>query len=153
MTILQAWRTRPVKLIFSSLITNPQHLPTHSSLKYVLPQTYHLTSFRYFSWNGLYYSISSSTPVLALQNVLLDLHNFSGLPWWAVISLTTLGIRSFCVFPLAVHQNQVIGRLANINIELGKIAPELNKEVNIARKMYDWDEKTSKIVFTRHVRI
>lgn len=153
MTLLQAWRTRPVKLVFSSAITKHRHLPTHLSLKYILPQTYHSTSFRYYSWEGFYYSLSSSAPVLTLQNVLLDLHNFSGLPWWAIISLTTLGIRSFCVFPLAVHQNQVIGRLANINIELGKIAPELNKGVNIARRMYDWDEKTAKIVFKRNVRI
>ena len=153
MTLLRIWNNGHIRLVYSSLIINHRHFPSLSHLKCsVVPQIYHSTSFRFFSWEGFYYSVSSSTPVLTLQNALLDIHSFSGLPWWAVISLTTLGIRSLCVFPFAVHQNQVIGRLANINLELGKIAPDLNKEVNIAKKMYNWDEQTAKKVFKKNVR-
>ncbi|GFS67137.1 mitochondrial inner membrane protein COX18 [Nephila pilipes] len=65
--------------------------------------------------------------------------------------LTTLGIRSAVVLPLAVHQNQVISRLANIHAEVGKLVPELNKEVNIARAMFKWDETQAKKVFRKQV--
>ncbi|GFS67134.1 mitochondrial inner membrane protein COX18 [Nephila pilipes] len=66
--------------------------------------------------------------------------------------LTTLGIRSAVVLPLAVHQNQVISRLANIHAEVGKLVPELNKEVNIARAMFKWDETQAKKVFRKQLR-
>lgn len=111
------------------------------------------TSSSQLSWDGFYYYISSSTPVQTLQNVLLDTHSFSGLPWWTVILFSTLAIRSIFVFPFAVHQNQVIARLANVNVELGKMAPQLNKEVNIASKMYGWDKTAATRVYRKTVRM
>ncbi|XP_035205146.1 cytochrome c oxidase assembly protein COX18, mitochondrial-like isoform X2 [Stegodyphus dumicola] len=112
----------------------------------------HKIQKRKFSWTGFYVAISESAPVISLQNALIDLHNFFAVPWWMVIMLTTLTIRSVFIFPLAVHQNQVIARLANLNIELGKLAPELNKEVNIAKKLYNWDEVTARKVFKRNMQ-
>ncbi|KAF8788549.1 Cytochrome c oxidase assembly protein COX18 like protein [Argiope bruennichi] len=109
-------------------------------------------SSRNFSLPQFYISLSQSAPVQSFQNFLLDLHQSTGLPWWGLIMLTTLGIRTAIVFPLAVHQNQVIARLSNINDEIGKLVPELNKEVNIAKVMYKWDETHAKKIFKRQLR-
>ncbi|GBM24152.1 Cytochrome c oxidase assembly protein COX18, mitochondrial [Araneus ventricosus] len=111
-----------------------------------------MTPSRNFSLPEFYISLSQSAPVHSFQNLLLDLHQSTGLPWWGLIMMTTLSIRSAIVFPLAVHQNQVIARLANINDEIGKLVPELNKEVNIAKVMYKWDEAHAKKVFKRQLR-
>ncbi|PRD20754.1 UNVERIFIED_CONTAM: Mitochondrial inner membrane protein COX18 [Trichonephila clavipes] len=107
---------------------------------------------RHFSYVEFYTGVAQSTPVVSFQNTLIDLHQFTGLPWWALIMLTTLSIRSAIVFPLAIHQNQVIARLANINVEIGKLAPELNKEVNIAKVMFKWNETEAKKVFRKQLR-
>ncbi|GIX67934.1 cytochrome c oxidase assembly protein COX18, mitochondrial [Caerostris extrusa] len=106
---------------------------------------------RHFSFSGFYTGISQSTPVVSFQNLLIDFHESVGLPWWGIILLTTLGIRTAVVFPLAVHQHQVIARLANINVEIGKLVPQLNKEVNMAKVMYKWDETQAKKVFKKQV--
>lgn len=149
MGILHAWNPRSVKC-FSSLLLKNYSPPVQPLLKLTPVHGYH-ESYRYLSWEGFYCSVSLSAPVSAFQNALLDFHSISGLPWWAVISLSTLGIRSFLVFPLAVHQNQVISRIANLNPELEKIAPELTKEVNVAARMFGWDEPTAKKIFKRNV--
>ncbi|GIY29235.1 cytochrome c oxidase assembly protein COX18, mitochondrial [Caerostris darwini] len=113
-------------------------------------------SYEYHTSNkdncGFYTSISQSTPVVSFQNLLIDFHESAGLPWWGIILLTTLGIRTAVVFPLAVHQHQVIARLANINVEIGKLVPQLNKEVNMAKVMYKWDETQAKKVFKKQLR-
>lgn len=147
MSTLRACSSRSFNLISSAFLRDNQ-----ISLKSISPIKYNFVTFRYFSWEGFFISVSTSTPVLTLQNALLDFHSISGLPWWAVISLTTLSIRTFVVFPLTVHQNQVIARLANLNLELGKMAPELNKEVNIAARRYGWDEQTAKKVFKSQMK-
>ncbi|XP_015918603.2 cytochrome c oxidase assembly protein COX18, mitochondrial [Parasteatoda tepidariorum] len=120
-------------------------------ISYCLASCSFLTT-RHFSWTGFYSALSQSTPVLSFQNLLLEVHEITSLPWWAVIMLTTLGIRSIIVFPLSVHQNQVMARLMNINAGLGAKATQLNEEVNIARRMYNWNEEQAKKVFRRQMK-
>ncbi|KAG8177702.1 hypothetical protein JTE90_018323 [Oedothorax gibbosus] len=104
---------------------------------------------RHFSTDGFYASLAQSPPVQTAQSLLLDIHQY--LPWWAVILVATLAVRSLVVLPLAVHQAQVVGRLAAVNAEMNKLAPELNKEVELARKMAGWDRNQAKRIFRAQV--
>lgn len=156
MKILSIWHSRCLQSCKFSSLCSP--LRNRSTLlqfpeNCILSKTpVCFTPTRKLSWEGFYTSLSLSAPVLNLQNIIIDFHNISGLPWWSVIMLTTLGIRTVFVFPFAVHQNQVINRLTNLNSELNKMAPELNKEVNIAAKIYGWDESEARKVFRKTVR-
>ncbi|XP_054713027.1 cytochrome c oxidase assembly protein COX18, mitochondrial-like [Uloborus diversus] len=141
-------------VLSSSLHKFPRYQSPLNSLEVkvlLLKKSFVFTTCRNSSWGSFYTSLSESAPITSLQSFLIDFHNTSGLPWWAVIMLSTFGIRSLIVFPLAVHQHQVIARLANLRVELGKLAPELNKEVNVAKNLYHWDEQTAKRVFKKNM--
>lgn len=113
-----------------------------------VPQCFSERSYALSGWAA---AVSSSTPVLFIQENLLYFHDISGLPWWSVILLSTIGIRSCMTFPLAVYQNHIIGRLENVKKELKSIGPELNKEIAIAAKMYGWDSKYSRGMFRKNM--
>ena len=44
------------------------------------------------------------------ESFLQEVHNFTHLPWWAVILLSTGILRSVITLPLAVHQNKIIAK-------------------------------------------
>ena len=48
--------------------------------------------------------LSNSTPVAYVQNGLIDLHDFTGLPWWTTIILSTIILRSVITVPVAIYQ-------------------------------------------------
>lgn len=68
--------------------------------------TQHQKSFSSFNetitnfWQG----VSNSTPVAYFQDGLIKIHDFTGLPWWATIVISTFLFRTTIIFPLAVYQ-------------------------------------------------
>ena len=42
---------------------------------------------------------------------LQGVHEFSHLPWWAAILLSTAVLRTLITLPLAVHQNKVVAKM------------------------------------------
>ncbi|CAG9864458.1 unnamed protein product [Phyllotreta striolata] len=101
---------------------------------------------------GIFKSISESTPVEYCQNVLVTVHDYSGLPWWATIICTTVLARGFVTLPLAIYQNYILAKLENLKLEMPAIANELRKETSMAVKLYKWDEKQARAVFNRSIR-
>lgn len=98
---------------------------------------------------NVFQSLSNSTPVEYLQTFVVNLHDTTGLPWWATIICTTVLLRSVITVPLAVYQNYITGKLQNLGGELNELAKELRKEVAIATKMYKWDNRTANYNFKR----
>lgn len=103
------------------------------------------------SQSGFFKTLSESTPVEYCQKFLINVHDVTGLPWWASIICSTVMLRSSITLPLAVYQNYIIAKLEMIKLEMDDIAKELKKETSIAVKMYNWDERTARITFKRSV--
>lgn len=39
------------------------------------------------------------------------MHEYTHLPWWAVITMTTFMLRTAVTLPLAIHQNKIIAKM------------------------------------------
>lgn len=55
-------------------------------------------------FSGIFKTISDSTPVKIAQDNLLWIHDYTGLPWWLVIVLTTVMMRATVTLPLSLYQ-------------------------------------------------
>lgn len=111
---------------------------------------------RNLSANGTIYKLwtdmSNSTPVHYVQESLIQIHNITGLPWWATIVLSTLLLRTFIIFPLAVYQNKIAARLENITLEMPGIVAELKKETAIAMKRYNWTQNQARSIYNKSLK-
>lgn len=96
-------------------------------------------------------TLSESAPVGHFQNMLLTVHDYTGLPWWATIIGTTVVLRSAITLPLAIHQHYILAKVENLNMEMVEISEELKKEMAVAIPLYKWDEKTAKMHYRRSV--
>lgn len=97
--------------------------------------------------SGFYADISNSSTVAFFQNALFAFHDFSGLPWWATIVISTMGLR-LCMFPAAVHAHKCRARLHLIRTkEMPELAKELAKEVKVAKKMLNLDDKKEEALY------
>ncbi|XP_031356055.1 cytochrome c oxidase assembly protein COX18, mitochondrial isoform X2 [Photinus pyralis] len=130
---------------------------------YALPRFYKLTrNERRFSLNsitdalrvqsGIFRIISESAPVECLQKFVINVHDVTGLPWWATIVCTTFFLRSTVTVPLALYQNFVMAKVQNAQAELIELSKELKREVAVAVKLYDWDQKTAAYNFKRSLK-
>ncbi|XP_017784899.1 PREDICTED: mitochondrial inner membrane protein COX18 [Nicrophorus vespilloides] len=97
--------------------------------------------------SGIFQSISESTPVEYAQKLLLNIHETTGLPWWATIVSTTILMRATITFPLAIYQNYILAKVENLSLEMPAIAKELKKEIGVAVRLYKWDEKMAKMQY------
>jgi len=55
-------------------------------------------------FNGIFKAISESAPIKITQDFLLLMHDCTGLPWWSVIVLTTIMMRTAVTLPLSLYQ-------------------------------------------------
>lgn len=63
-----------------------------------------VTDSLYTNYFNLIYTISGSTPVTFIQDSLVWLHTYTGLPWWATIILATSLLRLTISLPLSIYQ-------------------------------------------------
>lgn len=98
-----------------------------------------------------YYTSPEFAPVGQAQALLECVHSNTGLPWWATIILTTVAVRSLMVFPLMLMGENNGVKLARVEAQLKDVKMELFKEVAIAKKMYNWDDRTAEAAFIRDV--
>lgn len=101
----------------------------------------------------LWMSLSQSKAVATFQEVTIQLHDTSGLPWWATIMLSTILLRSCITLPLSLYQNKILAKVERITTEeLPEIAKELKMETALAVQKFGWDEKTAKYMFIRSLK-
>jgi len=101
---------------------------------------------------NLWITISNSTPVAYFQQGLVNLHDITGLPWWATIILSTVLLRTCITVPLTIYQNKIVARIELISMEMPDIVKQLKIEAAQAKHMYNWTDKETKIVFNRSVK-
>lgn len=101
---------------------------------------------------GVWTALSQSAPVACLQDGLINLHDATGLPWWATITVSTLALRSLITLPLAVYQNRNLAKFEKVvTVDLPEIAKELKRETAIAVRRFNWTEEEAKRAFTASV--
>jgi len=103
-------------------------------------------------FQGLYSSLSESTPVLKSQQLLELIHDQSHLPWWATIIASTVALRLLITFPLSAYQHYIFGKVENLKPEMDLLVKELKRETAIAIKKFQWTEKQTKLVFNRSAK-
>lgn len=100
---------------------------------------------------GIFKWLSESTVAEYSKNVLIYIHDSTGLPWWVTIISTTILLRTTVTLPVAIYQYHILAKLEKIKLQMPDIATAMRKEMAMAIKMYNWDEKTAKITYNRSV--
>nr|XP_022920667.1 mitochondrial inner membrane protein COX18 [Onthophagus taurus] len=102
--------------------------------------------------SGFFKTLSESTPVEYIQSFLLQVHDKSGLPWWATIICTTILLRSCVTLPFAIYQQRILAKYGNLSMEMPAIVEELKKEMHVAVRRFEWDEKTAQYYYRKSVK-
>lgn len=136
-------KAHPFRSSITSLFTNRKVKPSFP----IIPN-----NVRCFSAASIYTSISNSTPVAAFQEGLVQLHDTTGLPWWATIIVSTILLRSVITLPLTVYQQQISARIEMIAGEMPAIVKELKHEAMVAKKRFQWTDAQTKTVYNRSVK-
>lgn len=102
---------------------------------------------------GFWQTLSNSQPVEVMQDTLIKIHDYSGLPWWGSIVLSTFLFRSVVTLPLTIYQHNITARIEKIALEMPAIVEELKKEAAMAKQKFKWSDKQTQIVYRRSVCI
>jgi hypothetical protein len=78
-----------------------RHLTTDS----VDPVAKTMDSMQY---GGIFKTLSESMPVKVAQDSLMWFHDSTGLPWWSVIILGTIMMRTMVILPLSLYQVNLV---------------------------------------------
>jgi len=90
----------------------------------------------------IYQTMMKSSTVGRLQDTLVQLHDVTGLPWWASIIGLTFIIRGVFVLPLAIHQQYVMARLELVAQEMDQAErTEIPEKVYELSKGEKWTDK------------
>lgn len=110
---------------------------------------------RQFSYTSaittLWQSISNSTPVHYFQQGLVQMHDITGLPWWATVILSTVLLRTVVTLPFAIYQNKISAKIELLTLEMPDIVQELKRETAIAIKQFKWSEQQARVTYNRSV--
>lgn len=101
---------------------------------------------------GFWTSVSSSAPVTNCQEAIIQIHDFSGLPWWSTIIISTFMLRAAITFPLAIYQSKVLAKVEKVSQEMPDIVKELKVETVHAMKKYSLTEKQARFMYNKSVR-
>ena len=141
-------------------VTHPLY---HGSCLKLRPGPSNVTSRRHFSRETFAYYLSSDFPPIGFaKTVLLNIHEMTGLPWWATIMMTTFTLRTLVTLPFSIYSTYILAKVESLGPEIGGMSQQLKKEVAIGKKKYGWDQKTaiyqfninvSYILFNGHILI
>lgn len=102
--------------ILYNVTRHVEHKICHGSQSYSGARYFSNASIDYVSevkapmqGSGIFKTISESMPVKTAQDSLLWMHDYTGLPWWLVIVLTTVIIRTTITLPLSFYQVRMYG--------------------------------------------
>lgn len=98
----------------------------------------------------LWQSLSASKPVAILQDATIQLHDMTGMPWWATIITTTFLLRGCVTLPLALYQNKILAKVERLStVDMPALVKELKIETAFAKKKFNWTDETAKSTYLR----
>ncbi|ALC44002.1 CG4942, partial [Drosophila busckii] len=101
---------------------------------------------------GFWQSLSNSTPVAYMQDALIQIHDYTGLPWWASIVMSTFMFRAVVTLPLTIYQHKITARIEKIALEMPAIVEELKREAAMAKQKFKWTDKQTAVVYRRSIK-
>ncbi|XP_069755447.1 cytochrome c oxidase assembly protein COX18, mitochondrial isoform X1 [Narcine bancroftii] len=102
--------------------------------------------------SGWYESFSDSVPVHLMENLLTNVQQTTGLPWWASIISTTVLLRATVTLPLAIYQLYIIAKVENLQPEIAELAKRLRSEVSMRTKQVGWSENVARFHFRKNLK-
>ncbi|XP_029171298.1 cytochrome c oxidase assembly protein COX18, mitochondrial isoform X2 [Nylanderia fulva] len=103
-------------------------------------------------FSGIFKTLSESTLVKIGQDSLLWMHDYTGLPWWSVIVLTTIMMRTMITLPLALYQQYIFAKLENLKYEMDEIVKELKIETNYGIHKYNWPKDYARRLYNHSAK-
>ncbi|XP_077290797.1 cytochrome c oxidase assembly protein COX18, mitochondrial [Arctopsyche grandis] len=142
------WRIKA----YASLYSRSRSLILHSAPAACSSSSSHSAIRDAFIQSPFYNTVSDTYIVKSCQSGFEQLHEFTGLPWWATIITATVLARATITLPLAAHQNYIFAKLENIGPEMNKIAKDLGQETALAKKSFDLTDKQCSILFKKSMK-
>ncbi|XP_014262111.1 mitochondrial inner membrane protein COX18 isoform X2 [Cimex lectularius] len=98
--------------------------------------------------NSVYNFIVESAPTESVKQLLISIHDYSGLPWWATIICTTAAFRTAITFPLAIYQHYIIAKIENLKmLEMPEISEKVKRSVAMKAREYKWTDKKATLMY------
>ena len=88
-----------------------------------------------------YYLTPDFPPIGGIINLLTSVHDITGLPWWASIAVTTVGLRTVWTLPLSIYGRQLQNRRELLKPELDHIKRQAAGDVQHIMKYHRWNER------------
>uniref|UniRef100_A0A8D1ATJ1 Cytochrome c oxidase assembly factor COX18 n=1 Tax=Sus scrofa TaxID=9823 RepID=A0A8D1ATJ1_PIG len=101
---------------------------------------------------GWYEALATSAPVQGAEDVLLNVHSATGLPWWGSILLTTVALRGAITLPLAAYQHYILAKVENLQPEIKNISRHLNQEVAVRAHQLGWSKRAARLTYLKTMR-
>ncbi|RUS82554.1 hypothetical protein EGW08_009684 [Elysia chlorotica] len=155
-----------VALTSSSEISpkNDTHIVQAAFTDTTIPETQGLAHAEVGS--GLHETVSSMTesatsawllfpdfPIIRAAEVTIQkLHEMTGLPWWATITLTAVTLRLCVIMPLSIYALHNAEKLERLQPEILEISKGLKQEVSMAMHQFKWDEKRAKDEYIKNMK-
>ncbi|XP_011630837.1 cytochrome c oxidase assembly protein COX18, mitochondrial [Pogonomyrmex barbatus] len=154
--------SHPRHIFYKSLYNEmkyPRHKTCHTGLYYNSIRYLSSTSINFTEGqipmqfqNNIFKAISESMPVKVTQDSLLWLHDYTGLPWWLIIVLTTVIIRTTVTLPLSLYQLYILAKLENLKHEMDEIVKEMKIEINYGTHKYNWSKEYARRLYNHSMK-
>lgn len=95
----------------------------------LLPQVQSSRRRQFSAETWKYYSSTDFPPVNVAYESFIAIHEFTGLPWWATVIVSTVLLRSILTLPLFVVSQATIARYKNVQTDLKEISVILKMDV------------------------
>ncbi|KAL6449108.1 hypothetical protein ACFW04_000660 [Cataglyphis niger] len=80
------------------------------------------------------------------------MHDYTGLPWWSVIVLTTIMMRTAITLPLSLYQQYIFAKLENLKSEMDEIVKEMKIETNYGIYKYNWSKEYARRLYNHSMK-
>ncbi|KMQ94399.1 mitochondrial inner membrane protein cox18 [Lasius niger] len=80
------------------------------------------------------------------------MHDYTGLPWWSVIVLTTIMMRTAITLPLALYQQYIFAKVENLKYEMDEIVKEMKIETNYGIYKYNWPKEYARRLYNHSMK-
>ncbi|XP_071527952.1 cytochrome c oxidase assembly protein COX18, mitochondrial [Panulirus ornatus] len=131
---------------FTNIYRSPVNYVTKRQFSMAWLESLAITQTKWFQ------ALGQSWFVEGLMRGLQNFHDYTHLPWWAAIVVSTVLIRGILTFPVAVYQNHILAKLENLKPEMDELLKDLGKETAHAAKRFGWDQRHARHMFNRSAK-
>ncbi len=102
---------------------------------------------------GFFQALSESKPVAILQDATINLHDMTGMPWWATIMVSTFLLRGLITFPLSLYQQKILAKVEKVSTEdFPEIVKELKMETAYAQRKFEWTDQMAQNMYAKSLK-